>query len=54
MKKIWEVIGGIGMILLILGAAAMDSECMLLPVALAITGLVMCCASARVIGAEEK
>ena len=40
--------------MVMLGVASMDSECILIPLVLVIAGLVMCYASARVIGAEEK
>lgn len=46
-EKIWTILGGIGMILLLAGASAMDSETMAAPVIMTLAGLTLCCISAR-------
>ena len=52
-EKIWTMIGGIGMISLLAGASEMDSEILLIPVAMVVTGLVLCVMSARKLEAGE-
>ena len=52
-EKIWTILGGIGMITLLAGASAMDSENMASPVVMVITGLVLFTASARVLEPEK-
>lgn len=44
----WTLIGGIGMILLLAGASAMDSECLAAPIIMILVGLALCALSARV------
>lgn len=52
-EKIWTILGGIGMITLLAGASAMDSENMAIPVVMVIIGLVLFTASARVLEPEK-
>jgi len=53
-EKLWTVIGGIGMITLLAGASAMDSEVILLPVLMVVVGLGLCVAAARNLELDEK
>lgn len=53
-EKLWTVIGGIGMITLLAGASAMDSEAILLPVLMVVVGLGLCVAAARNLELDEK
>lgn len=52
-EKIWTVIGGIGMIMLLAGASAMDSETVSLPVLMVVFGLGLLVASARNLELDE-
>lgn len=53
-EKIWTVIGGIGWILLLGAASAMDSEQMMIPICMAAVGIALCCISAKEIMVEEE
>lgn len=48
-EKIWTIIGGIGMTLLLAGGCAMDSESLILPALMVLTGAGMLCGSAKVL-----
>ena len=45
-EKLWEIVGGAGLVLLLIGVAGMDSEMWLIPAVLMIAGLAMCYTSA--------
>lgn len=45
----WTIMGGVGMILLLAGASAMDSECLVIPIVMVTVGLALCVLSARVL-----
>ena len=48
--KLWNAIGAIGWILILLGGCGMDSESLTMPIRMIIAGLIMCCLSARMTG----
>lgn len=52
-KKVWTVLGGIGFLLMLAGASAMDSESMIIPATMAIGGVLLCNISARVLMPEK-
>ena len=53
-EKFWTIMGGTGMIMLYVGVSAMDSECMIIPAAITIGGLLLCSASARVLYRDKE
>lgn len=48
-EKFWTMVGGIGIILLWIGACAMDGEDLILPALMILTGLGLCYGSARIL-----
>ena len=53
-EKIWTMVGGLGIIMLFVGAASMDSERILIQVIMIAAGLALCVLSARVLETEKK
>lgn len=53
-EKIWTMLGGLGIVLLFTGAAAMDSERILVTALMVAAGLTLCTLSARVLEPKKK
>ena len=39
--KFWDVMGSIGFVLMMLGGSGMDSECIIVPIVMLVTGLAL-------------
>lgn len=52
-EKVWTVIGGMGMTILLAGACAMDSECLTVPTVMILGGILLCRLSARILYRDE-
>lgn len=48
--KLWKAMGAIGWLLMLIGGCGMDSEKMAVPIVLLVSGLALCCLSARMTG----